>query len=77
MRRGLLLLVALAIMMQAGAMVGTWLYIQRIHRQMEGIRVEVRDRFEPLTRSFAEILSDTREPVRTITVNLGDQPNAA
>ncbi len=67
-----LLLVAVAVLMQAGAMVGIWLSIQKIHVEVQGVRADVRERLDPLTQSVGEILTNSREPVRTITHNLAE-----
>jgi hypothetical protein len=67
-----LFLVALAILLQAGAMLGIWLSIRKIPGQLEGIRVDVRQRLDPLTKSVTDIVTNSREPVRTITANLAE-----
>lgn len=67
-----LFLVAVAILLQAGAMIGIWLSIRKIPGQLEGIRADVRQRLDPLTQSMTEIVANSREPVRTITANLAE-----
>ena len=67
-----LFLVAVAVLMQAGAMVGIWFSIQKIHVEVQGVRSDVRERLDPLTQSVGEILTTSREPVRTITHNLAE-----
>jgi methyl-accepting chemotaxis protein len=67
-----LILIAIAILMQAGAMVGIWLTIRKIPGQIEGVRADVKQRFDPLAQSVTEILNNSREPVRTITGNLAE-----
>ena len=67
-----LVLVAIAILMQAGAMVGIWLSIQKIHGEVQGVRSDVRQRLDPLTQSVGEILTNSREPIHTITKNLAE-----
>lgn len=67
-----LFLVAVAILLQAGAMIGIWLSIRKIPGQIEGIRGDVRQRLDPLTQSMTEIVANSREPVRTITANLAE-----
>ena len=67
-----LVLVGVAVLMQAGAMVGIWLSIQKIHVEVQGVRSDVRTRLDPLTQSVGEILTNSREPVRTITHNLAE-----
>jgi ABC-type transporter Mla subunit MlaD len=67
-----LLLVALAVLMQAGAMIGIWLAMRKIPAQIEGVRADVKQRLDPLAQSVTEIVSNAREPLRTITSNLAD-----
>lgn len=63
---------AVAIVMQAGVMLGIYLAIGKIHREVEGIRTDVKQRLDPLTLSMTEILANSREPVRTMTSNLAE-----
>ncbi len=67
-----LILIAIAILMQAGAMLGIWLAIRKIPGQIEGVRTEVKQRIDPLVKSVEELLNDSREPVKTITSNLAE-----
>ncbi len=67
-----LVLVAVAVLMQAGAMVGIWVAIKKIHVELQGIRADVKQRLDPLTQSVGEMLANSREPVRTITQNLAE-----
>jgi len=67
-----LILVALAVLMQAGAMIGLWLAIRRIPVQLEAVRADLKQRLDPLAQSVAGVVSDAREPLRTIASNLAD-----
>jgi methyl-accepting chemotaxis protein len=67
-----LILVALAVLMQAVAMIGIWLAVRRIPDQVEAVRADVKQRLDPLTQSVTEIVINAREPLRTITSNLAD-----
>lgn len=67
-----LVLVAVAVLMQAGAMVGIWLAIKKIHGEVAGVRADVKQRLDPLTQNVNELLSGSREPVRNITANLAE-----
>ena len=67
-----LILVALAVLMQACAMIGIWLVMRKIPGQIEAVRTDVKQRLDPLAHSVTEIVSDSREPLRTITANLAD-----
>jgi hypothetical protein len=67
-----LVLVAIAVLLQAGVMVGIWFSIQKINAEVQGVRADVRERLDPLTSSLTEILTNSREPVKTITHNLAE-----
>ena len=67
-----LILVAVAVLMQAGAMIGIWLAVRKIPGQVEAVRTDVKQRLDPLVESVTEIVSNAREPLRTITSNLAD-----
>jgi len=67
-----LILVALAVLMQAGTMIGIWLAMRKIPPQIEAIRAEVKQRVDPLAQSVTEIVNNAREPLRTIALNLAD-----
>ncbi|MBI1941913.1 MAG: hypothetical protein HYS33_10445 [Acidobacteria bacterium] len=67
-----LFLVGLAILLQAGAMLGIWLSVRKLPGQLEGIRADVRQRLDPLTQSVTDIVANSREPVRNITSNLAE-----
>ena len=67
-----LILVALAVLMQAGTMIGIWLAMRKIPVQIEAVRTEVKQRFDPLAQAVTEIVRDAREPLRTITSDLAD-----
>jgi hypothetical protein len=67
-----LILVAVAVLMQAVAMIGIWLEVRKIPGQVEAVRTEVKQRLDPLVESVTEIVSNAREPLRTITSNLAD-----
>jgi ABC-type transporter Mla subunit MlaD len=67
-----LVLVAVAVLMQAGAMVGIWLAIKSLRLEVQGVRADMKQRLDPLTQSVGEILTNSREPVRDITHNLAE-----
>jgi len=67
-----LILVALAVLMQGGAMVGIWLALRKVPGQIESVRSDVKQRLDPLTQSALEIINNSREPLRTITANLAE-----
>ena len=68
-----LFLVALAVLMQGGAMVGIWVAIRKMQREVEGVRADLKQRLDPLTQSVGEMLSNSREPVRAIVSNLAEK----
>jgi len=65
-----LILVAIAVLMQAGAMLGIWLTMRKIPGQIDNVRSDVKARIDPLTQSVLEIVNNSREPLREITANL-------
>jgi methyl-accepting chemotaxis protein len=67
-----MILVAIAVLMQAGAMLGIWLAIRKVPEQIERVRTDVKQRLDPLTESALEIVNNSREPLRTITANLAE-----
>ena len=67
-----IILAAAAIVLQAFAMFGIYMEIRRLHSDVTGIRSEVMQRLDPLTRSVTDIVTDTREPLRTVMSNLVD-----
>ncbi len=67
-----LILVALAVLMQAGAMLGIYLAVRKVPAQIEGVRADVKQRIDPLSRSITEIVNNSREPLQTISNNLAE-----
>jgi methyl-accepting chemotaxis protein len=67
-----LILVALAVLMQAGAMLGIYLAVRKVPEQIEGVRTDVKQRIDPLSRSIVEIVNNSREPLQTISNNLAE-----
>ena len=65
-----LILVAIAVLMQAGAMLGIWLAVRRVPGQIENVRADIKQRIDPLAQSTLELVNNSREPLRTITANL-------
>lgn len=63
---------AVAIVVQALLLFGVYQGVRSIHREVEGVRADVKLRLDPLTQSVTEILANSREPVRTITANLAE-----
>jgi hypothetical protein len=65
-----LVLVAVAVVMQAAAMMGIWLTTRKIMVQVETVRADIKARIDPLTTSVTEIVNNSREPIRSIMANL-------
>jgi ABC-type transporter Mla subunit MlaD len=67
-----LVLVAIAVVLQAWAMVGVWVTMRKIPGQIESVRSDVKQRLDPLAQSVTEIVANSREPVRNISTNLAE-----
>lgn len=67
-----LILVSVAVLMQAGAMLGIFLAIRKITGQVETARADIKQRLDPLVESTLEIVNNSREPLRTISANLAE-----
>jgi len=67
-----LILVAIAVLMQAGAMLGIWLAVRRVPGQIESVRSDVKQRLDPLAHAALEIVNNSREPLRTISANMAE-----
>src|ERR1051325_10162340 len=63
-------LAALAVLIQATAMLGIWLTIRQIPGQIKSAQADFKQRIDPLTQSVMEIVNNSREPVRIISANL-------
>ena len=67
-----IILVAIAVLMQAGAMLGIWLAIRKVPGQIERVRSDFKQRLDPLAQAALEIVNNSREPLRTISANLAE-----
>lgn len=67
-----LILVAVAVLMQAWVMLAIWLALRKVPAQIESVRSDVKQRLDPLTQSALEIVQNSREPLRVITANLAE-----
>lgn len=63
---------ALAFLAQAILMALLYVSLRELPAQIGGIRADVKQRLDPLTQSITEILTNSREPVQTITTNLAE-----
>ncbi len=67
-----LILVAIAVLMQAGAMLGIWLAVRRVPEQIDHVRADLKQRIDPLANSVLEVVNNSREPLQTISKNLAE-----
>ena len=67
-----LILVALAVLMQAGVLIAIWLVLRKLPGQIEAVRADVKQRLDPLVQSVTEIVSNAREPLRVVGTNLAE-----
>lgn len=67
-----LILVGIAVLMQAGAMVGIWLTMRKIPGQIDSIRSDLKERFDPINQSLTEIVANSRAPIAAISTNLAE-----
>jgi len=67
-----LLLVAVAVLIQAGMTIVIWLGLRKIPGQVEAARDNFKQRFDPPVQSVTEILTNAREPLRVFTTNLAE-----
>ena len=67
-----LVLVAIAVLLQAGSMLGIWLAVRKLPQQVETLRSDVKQRLDPIVQSATEIVANSREPIAKITANLAD-----
>jgi ABC-type transporter Mla subunit MlaD len=67
-----LILVAVAVLIQGGMTIAIWLALRKVPDHIEAIRADIKQHFDPLAQTVTEILSNAREPLRTITSNLAD-----
>lgn len=63
---------AVAIIIQAGVLFGIFQAMRDIQKDLEGTRADMKQRFDPLLQSVTELVNETREPLRNISVNLSE-----
>jgi hypothetical protein len=71
-----IIIAAAAVLLQALAMLGMYLAMRRIEGQVSGIRSDVKQRLDPLTQSVTDIVTDSREPLKTVMTNLAEVSRA-
>jgi methyl-accepting chemotaxis protein len=67
-----IIIAAVAILLQAFAMLGIFIAIQRIQGEVASIRSDLKQRLDPITQSVTQIITDSREPLRTVMSNLSE-----
>ena len=65
-------LTALAFVAQAVILYGVYRAVQSAQREFQTLRIDLKQRVDPLTQSITEIVSGTREPIRSLTTNLAE-----
>lgn len=63
---------ALAFSVQAILLFFLYASLRELPSKIENIRADIKERLDPMVRSFTEILANSREPVGTITANLAE-----
>jgi len=67
-----IIITAAAIVLQALAMFGLYQVMRRIQGDVSGLRADVNRRIDPLAESLTEIITNSREPLRSITSDLAE-----
>ena len=67
-----IIIAAAAIVLQAFSMFGLYMAVRRIQGEVSDIRADVNRRIEPLAESLTEIVSSSRDPLRSITADLAE-----
>src|SRR5438128_78240 len=65
-------LLALAFVAQPAILYGGYRAVQSAQREFQTLRIDLKQRVDPLTQSITEIVTDTREPIRSLTTNLAE-----
>ena len=71
-----IIIAAAAVLLQALAMLGIYLAMRRIQGEITGIRSDVKQRLDPITQAVMDIMTDSREPLRTVMSNLAEVSRA-
>lgn len=67
-----IIIAAIAIVLQALAMLGIYVSIGKMQKEVADIRADMKLRLDPLSQGLSEIVANSREPLRTVTSNLAD-----
>ena len=72
-----IIIAAAAVVLQAFVMFGLYKAIRRIQDDVAGMRADVARRIEPLADSLKEIITNSRDPLRSITTDLAEVARVA
>lgn len=72
-----IIIAAAAVVLQAFVMFGMYKAIRRIQDDVAGMRADVARRIEPLADSLKEIITNSRDPLRSITTDLAEVARVA
>lgn len=72
-----IIIAAAAIVLQALAMFGVYKAIRRIQGDVAGMRADINRRIDPLAESVTEIVTSSRDPLRSILGDLTDVARVA
>ena len=67
-----IIIAAAAIVLQAFSMFGLYVTVRRIQEEVKDLRADVTRRIDPLAQSLTEIVSNSRDPLRSITSDLAE-----
>ena len=67
-----IIIAAAAIVLQAFSMFGLYVSIRRIQGEVKDLRADVTRRIDPLAQSLTDIVSSSRDPLRSITSDLAE-----
>jgi methyl-accepting chemotaxis protein len=67
-----IIIAAAAIVLQAFSMFGLYVSVRRIQEEVKDLRADVTRRIDPLAESLTDIVSNSRDPLRSITSDLAE-----
>lgn len=67
-----IIIAAAAIVLQAFSMFGLYVSVRRVQEEVKDLRGDVMRRIDPLAQSLTEIVSSSRDPLRSITSDLAE-----
>lgn len=67
-----IIIAAAALVLQGFAMYGLFKVVERMHVEVSSLRTELTSHIDPLADSLAEMVKDSRDPLRSIVNDLGE-----